>query len=79
MKIYILVVNRKEQYLVDSENAKIVGEQAAEGLDLNFTRRKSPKEINVLSVMLVKKGYLTHLEIVEGKDYDEGSPQAGIQ
>lgn len=67
MKLYILIVNKREQYIVDDTNCRVIEQALLGHEDLNFTRRSS-KNINKLSVMLIKYSYITHFEIVEGED-----------
>lgn len=77
--IYILVVNRKEQYLVDKTNADIASSQFVNNENLNFTRMNH-KNLRKLSIMGIKFSYVTHFEVIEGDDYDEpGQKSEGLQ
>lgn len=67
MKLYIIVVNKKEQYIVDDTNCRVIEQALLNREDLNFTKRNL-KDINKLSVMLIKYSYITHFEIIEGED-----------
>ena len=69
-KFFILVINRKETHLVEQKEADKAKLQYLQHEDLVFTKRKSPKEIEKLSLMCIKNSYITHLEIVPGVEKD---------
>lgn len=81
MKLYILVINRnpKEQYIIDETNVRVVEQQILNKEDLNFSKRNA-KNVSKYSIMGIKNHYVTHWELIEGEEINDGGQErSGVQ